>query len=205
MRNRVSYFKNNKAAFECQWKLLTTIIVGISGSKVRHWAGELTWENTGIHKSHRDLFIYFQTSFHSAGGSSVPSVGALGSRKSGCCSSFRYLGGVRMWVEPTGDKSLKAQQGLNPGWKLVYYIRYTLKWSWKKMIEVLLKSYKTLPNKAERSVWLQAKWNLNCTFTCSLLHSIHNIHSLSVTTTYQLSERLWLMPFHRNQALLNQL
>lgn len=83
----------------------------LKGKTMGMCANGLTWGK------HRDLqitlCIYFQVSFHSAGGSSVTSGGALGSMKSGCCSSFRYFGGVRMWVEPTGDTSLKAQQGLN--------------------------------------------------------------------------------------------
>lgn len=82
-----------------------------------HWVGRLTWGNTGIHKSHHDLCIYFKICgmyVHSAGVSSVPSGGALGSRKSGCCSSFKYLAGVRTWVEPTRDKNLKSQLGTNP-------------------------------------------------------------------------------------------
>lgn len=55
--------------------------------------------------NHAIACIYFQMCFYSAGGSSVPSGGVLGSRKSGCCSSLRYLRGVSMWVEPTRDKS----------------------------------------------------------------------------------------------------
>lgn len=48
--------------------------------------------------------IYIQTSFHFGTGSSAPSGVALGSRKSGCCSSFRYLGGVRMLVPPKREQ-----------------------------------------------------------------------------------------------------
>ena len=104
--------QSDKSAFECQWKNNKYL----NGSKVGKDGGWLGWHReTRIHKSHHDLSIYFSTCFHSAGGSSVPSGGALGSRKSGCCSSFRYLVGVRMWVPPTEDKSLKAELWLNPG------------------------------------------------------------------------------------------
>lgn len=103
------FLKKNQAAFV---KITDNNTAGI---KTRHWTGGLAQGNTGIHKSHDYLSIYFQIYFHSAGDSSVPSGAALGSRKSGCCSSFRYLGGVRMWVEPTRYKSLRGQQGLNSG------------------------------------------------------------------------------------------
>lgn len=139
-RDGVSFLTNKKAAFERQWKSPTTNTAGISGWEVRQQAGGSARGNTGIHKSHRYWCIYFQTSFHCAGASSVPSVpsgAALGSRKSGCWSSFRYLGGVRMWVEPTRDKGLEGQHGLNSGWKLIYDIRYTLEWSQKKNIQGL--------------------------------------------------------------------
>lgn len=53
------------------------------------------------HKGTKHVFIYFRISFYGAGVSSAPSGRALGSKKSGCCRSFKYLGGVRMWVEPT--------------------------------------------------------------------------------------------------------
>lgn len=54
--------------------------------------------------------IYIQTSFHFVTGSSAPSGVALGSRKSGCCSSFRYLGGVRMLVAPTKEQKHRMSE-----------------------------------------------------------------------------------------------
>ena len=120
-RSRVSFFTTPRQHLSVNRKNTT----GIKSRILGRWAG------LGEHRFTNYLCIYFQACFQSAVGSSVPSGGALGSRKSGCWSSFRYLGGVRMWVEPTRDKRLKGQQGLNSGWRPVYYLGCTLGWRWQ--------------------------------------------------------------------------
>ena len=60
-------------------------------------------EEVVVVMNHKRRSPYLLPCPHSAGGSagpSAPSGGALGSMKSGCCSSLRYLVGVRMWVAP---------------------------------------------------------------------------------------------------------
>lgn len=71
------------------------------------------------------ICVFTWTHPHSVVGSSVHSGGAFGSRKSGCWSSFRYFGGVRMWVEPAGDKGQINSEGHVELLKKV--LRYTVK------------------------------------------------------------------------------
>lgn len=130
MKHEAGSVSSQQHSSICQWTSLR--------KKTRHDrdqghnTGQVNWpRGTQIHKWHHFLCIYFQACFQSAVCSSVPSGGALGSRKSGCWSSFRYLGGVRMWVEPTRDKRLKGQQGLNSWWRPVYYWGCTLDWWWQ--------------------------------------------------------------------------
>lgn len=73
-------------------------------TRLQRWLDKLqTKRNSGLMRRH-EIRTW---SLQSACGSSVPSAVALGSKKSGCWSSWRYLQGVRMWVEPTGDKNPK--------------------------------------------------------------------------------------------------
>lgn len=98
------------------------------------WTG-LQQQTQRCTKNKMTFSIYFQMFFYCAGGSSAPSGEALGSKKSGCCSSFKYFVGVRMWVAPTGNKILKAQQV--PGESSL------IMWDTNKYsAKVLLKSYK---------------------------------------------------------------
>lgn len=99
------------------------------------WGTGLQQQTQRYTKNKMTFSIYFQMFFYCTGGSSAPSGEALGSKKSGCCSSFKYFGGVRMWVAPTGNKILKAQQVLDESLLITWD---TNKYSAK----VLLKSHK---------------------------------------------------------------
>lgn len=65
--------------------------------------------HTGMYKSYDYFCICLQALSQFSAGSSVASGAALGSKKSWCWSSFRYLGGVRMCVEPMEDKTQKVR------------------------------------------------------------------------------------------------